>query len=68
MITMATITMAISASTTCVPSQRRQGGPISSTACDRRGPGRQLCSGSGDSVGRRGGSGVETSVTGYLRG
>jgi hypothetical protein len=69
MITMTTITRAISPSTTWVASQRRQGGPISSGGCDRRGPGRQACSGSGDSVGCRAGSGAgTTSVTGYLRG
>jgi hypothetical protein len=69
MITMATMTRAISPSTMCAASQWRQAGPISSGGCVRRGPGRQLCSGSGDSVGRRAGSGAATpSVTGYLRG
>ena len=69
MITMTTITRAISPSTMCAASQWRQAGPISSGGGVRRGPGCQVCSGSGDSVGRRAGSGAGlASATGYLRG
>jgi hypothetical protein len=68
MITMTTITMAIRPSTIWVPSHRREAGPISSRRCVRGGPGCQVCSGSGDSVGRGGSGAGTTSDTGYLRG